>query len=380
MRKYTLQKLIFLSCCLLPTLTTLASNQINYTVKGKIKGLPDGTRIYLIKTNNETKIDTIGITFSKNESFHLSGTDDIVGKIHALAFDQSDIKKVVPSGLEPMPFIIENNNFSIQGNLENWPVVNFINSKTNENYHKLIDEIRAINKDMRLRFPKGGDAMDSIYTTTVKKALLKYPDSYGTSVITELFSQKLGKVELAFIYSTFSNKVKESYYGQIINKTLHYLTDAHNIMEGKILPDFKFPTESGDSISILQYAATKKYVLIDIWASWCTPCREEIPNLKEVYKIYGDNGLGIVSISIDKNEKSWKSALSKEAMPWVHTIDPDELISGNIFRVSSIPVYILIDNQGKLISFQSASSGIQSFGPELRDVSLRNTLKDLFRH
>lgn len=371
-------KLYILLAFLITSAHVLATDRVTYTISGKIKGLPDRTRIYLLKSSGEYKLDTISTTLSEGDAFRVRGTDDCEGKIHVLAFDKNDIEKVVPKGLEPMSFIIENRKISISGNIDIWPKVSFTDSKTNENYYKLIEEIRAINKDMRVRFPRGGGGMDSIYAYTLKQAFLKYPNSCGTSAILERYTLTLSSDDIRTIYNSFSSRVKNSYYGKSISKTLHYLTDPHSISEGKILPEFKLATASGDSISIAQYAASKEYVLIDIWASWCAPCKDEIPNLKEVYKKYSEKGLGIVSISIDKSKAPWEAALKKEALPWIQTWDPQELVAGNVFRVSSIPVYILIDKRGKLISFQAANGGIQSFGPELRDVKLHDTFSKLF--
>lgn len=355
-----------------------AYNQVSYTIHGNIKGLPDQTTVYLLKINDESKIDTICTVISKNGTFQLKGNDEIEGKFHAIALNQTDIKKAIPTGLDPIPFIIENKNISITGNITLWPKLSFENSPTNEIYYKLIEEIRSINRDMRARFPSGGPEMDSIYAHTIKQTLLKYPDNYGTGAVLEKYLLTLNSDQVKAVYGSFTPKNKNSYYGKIINKQLHYLIDPHSVKEGNKIPDFKFVTESGDSISIVEYAMTKEYVLIDIWASWCTPCRAEVPNLKKVYNTYSEKGLGIVSLSIDKSETSWLEALKKEDMPWTQARDPQERIAGGVFRASSIPVYILINKEGKLISFQAGQSGVDSFGPRLRGEELHSTLLKLF--
>lgn len=371
-------KQILTSYCLTSLFINMASAQTPYSIKGKVVGLPDSTIVYIIKFNDESMLDTIVTSISQGESFHISGNDKFEGKIHFLAFDNSKLKKLSKDSLKPLAFIVEKNDLTIDGSVGTWPDVKFTNSPTNENYYKLIHEIRTINNQIQAKYPQGGAELDSAYALTIKQVFLKYPNDYGTSVIMEKYTPILNETDIKSIYEAFSAKIKEGYYGKRIEKIISYKTDSYQILEGKIIPDFKMLIESGDSISIQKYAASKKYVLLDFWASWCSPCRKEIPNLKEAYAKYGEKGFGIISISIDKSKNAWQEALNKEAMPWLQTRDNLELISGNIFRVSSLPAYVLINKDGQLISFQSAFSVIKAFGPELRDEALDATLSKLF--
>lgn len=78
--------------------------------------------------------------------------------------------------------------------------------------------------------------------------------------------------------------------------------------------------------------------MIDFWASWCGPCRREIPNLKKIYEAYVDKGLEIISISIDKEDKAWQKALDEEQLPWPNLIDRQELF-GEQFYGRTYPGY-----------------------------------------
>lgn len=90
---------------------------------------------------------------------------------------------------------------------------------------------------------------------------------------------------------------------------------------GKRLPAFSAPDRNGNIHSDSDLRKNKKCVLIDFWASWCGPCRREIPNLKKIYEAYVDKGLEIISISIDKEDKAWQKALDEEQLPWPNLID-----------------------------------------------------------
>ncbi|HXO76541.1 MAG TPA: TlpA disulfide reductase family protein, partial [Puia sp.] len=83
--------------------------------------------------------------------------------------------------------------------------------------------------------------------------------------------------------------------------------------------DFTLPTPAGENLRLSSLRG--QYVLVDFWASWCMPCRAEIPHLKELYVQYHAAGLEIVSISIDAHPEAWKRAMGQEQMPWKQVLD-----------------------------------------------------------
>ena len=91
----------------------------------------------------------------------------------------------------------------------------------------------------------------------------------------------------------------------------------------------------------------KKYILIDFWASWCNPCRKEIPNLKKLYAEYADKGFQIISISIDKKKADWEKALKEEQLPWPNYLDNGDIAA--TYKVKMIPTMYLIDTNGIMV-------------------------------
>ncbi len=107
-----------------------------------------------------------------------------------------------------------------------------------------------------------------------------------------------------------------------------------------------------------------EYVLVCFWASWCTPCREEIPLLKELYKKYNKNGLEIVSISIDTNPAMWYEFAKENPLPWLSLIGDGQEITSR-YAFDYIPMNIVADKEGNVISRQLYGEDLRLFVDEL---------------
>lgn len=119
------------------------------------------------------------------------------------------------------------------------------------------------------------------------------------------------------------------------------------LREGSTITDIVLADENGKMYNLESLRG--KVVLVDFWASWCRPCRMEIPNFKKMYDAYHQAGFEIYSVSVDNDVMAWKKALSQEQMPWTNVRD-DKKIYSNMFNVSSIPFTILIDKEGKIVA------------------------------
>lgn len=130
---------------------------------------------------------------------------------------------------------------------------------------------------------------------------------------------------------------------------------ARHIDIGSELPNIVMPTTDGKKLTLKDFRG--KYVLLDFWASWCGPCRKEIPNLKAVYEKFASKGLGIVSISIDKDAAAWQKALEEEQLPWRNF--RDETGVADAYSVSAIPAIFLVDGSGTIIATGLRGTALQ---------------------
>lgn len=113
---------------------------------------------------------------------------------------------------------------------------------------------------------------------------------------------------------------------------------------------FTSKTADGKIISFSDIYKPGRMMLIDFWASWCAPCRMEIPALKELYKNYHAKGLDIVSVSLDTKADAWHKALDKEQMPWMQlsTLEGFNCDAAKKYAVHAIPFIVLIGKDGKI--------------------------------
>jgi thiol-disulfide isomerase/thioredoxin len=144
-------------------------------------------------------------------------------------------------------------------------------------------------------------------------------------------------------YDEFSQEAKDSYYGKIAEKEAF-----PEGFTGKPLPVFTLAGKDDKETTVASLSAGKKYILVDFWASWCAPCRREIPNLKNLYKKYASKGLEIISISIDKKEADWEKALEEEKFAWPNYLDTKG--AADACRVKAIPAMFLLNDKGMVIA------------------------------
>ena len=150
---------------------------------------------------------------------------------------------------------------------------------------------------------------------------------------------------------------------QLENKVSRY----SRIAFGAIAPNFKSLNPKGDTVTLRSIKG--KYILLDFWASWCGPCRQESPTLVRIYNAYKDKGFNILSVSIDDSKEKWIKAIEKDHYTWTNVSELQGWASPTsvLYSVSTIPGSFLLDAEGRIIA------------KNLRGKDLENKLIELLK-
>ncbi len=114
---------------------------------------------------------------------------------------------------------------------------------------------------------------------------------------------------------------------------------------GAEIRDFTADTLDGDAVRLTDVRADSRYVLLEFWASWCGPCRVEIPHMKEAYDRFGKKGFEIVSFTIDDDREAWEEASAEEDLPWINLGMGPEADAPVAYNVTGVPKNYLVDSR-----------------------------------
>lgn len=340
-----------------------------YTLTGHIEGLPDSTHVQLIPVshyNEKPLADTVIV----NGEFTFTGKMDEPRAVLLLVKDAYGSRRLMleNTAIEVSGTVTATDNngtpsydldrLSVSGS----PLSTRYDSlmSVREQMDALFKAKATLYKDSTMEARAAADhKLFATVDSTFHAAVLSQKDSYWGPLLMISLTSYLDKGQQAW-YDELSDAAKASYYGQKVKEELYPAGEV-----GSAVAEFTVKDNDGKEVTLASLREGKKYVLIDFWASWCNPCRKEIPNLKNLYKLYGDKGFQIVSISIDKKKAEWEKALEEEQLPWPNFLD--ETGVADLYKVRFVPTMYLIDAQGTLVD------------ENLRGQALADKLKELFQ-
>lgn len=245
--------------------------------------------------------------------------------------------------------------------------------KNSDDENKKADLNKQVNH-LRNLMTSEGEKTDSIKLKYITDNPKSWVSAYHLAYLT-VGNEKISLDSLKSLFGKIDSSIQKGTAG---NRVSADIRKRENTRIGALAPDFKATDLNNKTLTLTEFK-NKNIVLLDFWASWCIPCRNNIPHLKNTYTEYHPMGLEIIAISIDYDKKAWISTVQKEETNhWYNIHDGfDRYNPGNLkdydvysnYFYSTIPTQILIDFDGKIIGHWIG------FSPE-NNTELDNLLKE----
>lgn len=355
-----------------------------YKITGSVPGTPDGMKVYLYNWN--TPVDS-GVV--KGGKFVLTGKVDVPVRYQLwvdlspdknmeyekdmrgsdIFVDNTDIRYETPS-IDSLASRMSFHRKEVKGE------VLITGSPVHDLYLKYKEEIRpysnrsseAWNEYLKVyHIP----ALDGVFNTReglalaremqeaqkeMKKIQWDFITGNPTSPVSidiaqnMMYSSKLSKAEMDKLLQAIDPSLHNAPAYKGLQKSME---EFYPVAIGEKFKDIEVVNEEGKTVHLADYVKPGQYNMVEFWASWCGPCRGEIPHLRHVYEAYGkgENAFNMISVSIDDKECDWKKALKEENMKWIQLCDlkgwKGEVI--NKYKIQGVPFCLILDKEGRII-------------------------------
>jgi thiol-disulfide isomerase/thioredoxin len=338
------------------TLTVLSCNTAKdeFSIKGTIAGVETG-KVYLEKIVNghPQSIDTADVVDGKFTFKGKMATPDI----RILRLNEQDYFATL---------FIDNSSIKVTASKDSLRSTKITGSPTHDIFQLYLSELERMNKDVMKLQGKYQTAMTSGNADEAKKAEIDYSammdnmkvftknfvKEHNSSVVSAYIAlvQLSNQIEGAELESIVANYPAEISNSEYVVKLKEIAAGLKKTAIGAIAPDFTMNDPGGKPVQLSSLRG--KVVMIDFWASWCAPCRQENPNVVKLYQKYNAKGFEIIGVSLDKTKEEWVQAIKDDQLSWIHVSDLQfwQNTAARLYSVNSIPQTYLLDKEGKIIA------------------------------
>lgn len=352
-----MKKVLLLSALVLASVSALAQ-QVDYTINGVSS--ENGMKVYLYDYFSRVNIDSTQVQDGK---FLFKGSAD-----------QNVLFSVRPTNVDwgtfmfndGTPVLVNLNDSTLKGSPVNERLARYDVAITGP-YSRFVHEVMAMSPDeQKAKEAEWSPKLNAIAQKMIADMEQMFTDEAQTMIPAAFFDA----------YSNFLGpeaalkrlESKPAYASHPMVQKMQKALETEVAREakkaafiGQQFTDLEEADVDGNLHKLSEYIGQGKWVLVDFWASWCGPCRAEMPNVVEAYEKYHAKGFDIVGLSFDSKKEPWVKAIADLKMPWVHLSDLKgwRTVASSTYGVNSIPDNLLIDPQGKIVARGLRAQGLQ---------------------
>ncbi|HBC79032.1 MAG TPA: hypothetical protein DEO60_00170 [Bacteroidales bacterium] len=346
------------------------SSEPHYVINAKIEGADSVT--FLLQKIEAGKIVAIDSAFAEKGSFTMKGGSIKYPDLVLLSARNTRMRT---------QFFLENTEITITGKLDSLYGAKITGSKTQDEYNNFVnslstfsDKYNTIYNDYQMAEQTGDTAKAAQLMKEIEKGekemtqmqkdfVRNNPSSFAAPQILSGLTYDMEGSEI----ETYINAMDTAVANTETIKNLRTRVEKMKASAiGQKAPDFTLNDPEGNPVSLYSKVGAK-LLLVDFWAAWCGPCRQENPNVVKVFNEYNKKGFDVFGVSLDRTKDDWVKAIANDKLTWTHVSDLQywNSAAAQLYGVSAIPANFLLDEKGVII------------GRNLRGEVLYNKVKEV---
>jgi len=363
----SIKKIVFF--LLICTAFVACKDKSKFEIGGKFENAKPKSKVYLysIDKNNETAVDSTVLS-DKGEFKFTNNAPDV--DFFKVKIDNNEYIVIVKNG-DVIKLDADLSSPTLDYKLSGADEADKL-EELNKNRNQYVAKLTALETQFQENVAKNPESRQAIINqmspelVKVKQEMVDYILKFAmdnTSSLASFYAMNSlnpGDYEQEML--AYADKIKSNFNkNEAVTEFLVRMAKLRSVQVGQPAPEFNMPTIDGKTVKLSGLKG--KYVMLDFWASWCQPCRQENPHVVQMYNKYKNKNFTIVGISLDKDVDAWKQAVAQDGLTWTHGSELNDFESPTVraYQVEAIPASFIIDPEGKIIAKNLRGEELDSF-------------------